>query len=142
MPGPADSEKALLESKSACYIFSLFYMAQKWTLVNQSYMSVSNMIFSDGMGAKDSNSCRTEKTEKTVKSEKTWIVQRLAPLREQRADGSLDVPSRGGTAKSAWDPPNLAGYLHQGPELKEENYLQVARQRQSRLAVVTIGVVL
>jgi len=84
MPGPADSEKALL----------------------------------------DSNSCRKEKTEKTVKSEKTWIVQRLAPLREQRADGSLDVPSRGGTAKSAWDPPNLAGYLHQGPELKEENYLQ------------------
>jgi len=84
MPGPADSEKALLDSKS----------------------------------------CRTEKTEKTVKSEKTWIVQRLAPLREQRVDGSLDVPSRGGTAKSAWDPPNLAGYLHQGPEVKEENYLQ------------------
>ena len=100
-------------------------------------MTYYDLLGWHGSISKDSKSCRTEKT---VKSEKTWIVQRLAPLREQRADGSLDVPSRGGPAKSAWDPPNLAGCLHQGPEIKEENYLQVARQRQSHLDVyVKVG---
>lgn len=75
--------------------------------------------------SKESSSCRSEKT---VKTDKTWIVQHVAPLREQRADGPLELrpetAETAGHSKSSWDPPNLAAYLQHRPELKEENYLR------------------
>eukprot|EP00435_Cladocopium_sp_Y103_P030596 s219_g7.t1 len=73
----------------------------------------------------ESSSCRSEKT---VKTDKTWIVQHIAPLREQRADGVLELrpetAETAGRSKSSWDPPNLAAYLQHRPEVKEENYLR------------------
>ena len=67
-----------------------------------------------------------------MKTDKTWIVQHIAPLREQRADGPLELrpetAETAGHSKSSWDPPNLAAYLQHRPELKEENYLRETRQ--------------